>query len=116
MTSHHLHHAVRVQVLLTKVFKGLAVSQAKLGIKMMDVKSSINVNALTAEEVDVTVSSVVMHTLQQKGWRCLHSGLMLRSDFIAAAPGVPVTTAAAKISVRAEQPSSVAVIVHSAGE
>lgn len=103
------------QPLLGKVYKGLHALQAKLGLKLLDVRSSINLAPLTPEELDCAVSRALLHTLQQQGWRCLGRGLMLKQDFLAAAPGEAATALAARLSGSAQAPQSVLVTVADAG-
>lgn len=76
-----------MQAYVGRIFKALHAQQRALGFRLGDVKSSILMTPMTAEELSQCLRQAVMTHLQRSGWWLLGEGQLLGSNFLQAAAG-----------------------------
>lgn len=97
------------------MFKALATYQSRLGLRVGDVKSSVVLSPLPADELQRAAQRAACAALRQAGWHALDGATVLGTDFLAAAPGASVEAPAVRFRLQVDPPSGISCTVQSTG-
>lgn len=102
-----------------RVFKALLQQQSSIGIRMLDVKSSIQTGPLAEHDLQRSASAAITAALTAQGWFLLDTCgclQLLRTNPFSLSPGQPCTSHAIKLSVSLRLPHTIVVHAESGME